>query len=240
MIDILFKAYPDEIAYSWFARNIKTSGNLSYTESSYELFGLKVALFNIYYPTHLDFFVEQLPSELRITAETIINENTIFPLFKPFMSVERANKVVNNMKSGDSRRLIGEMGINSGHIFINEQKVIKVCSKCYREDIEKYGEAYIHRQHQVPGNFIRNKHEIYLTECLIPFTMSSYFLFDINDIDVEYLEISDIKESIKKNFIELEEDIKFVLNGGLQDYDLQKINDKYRKMLRKKGYLLNE
>ena len=85
MLDILFNHYPDEVAMSWFIRYHIYSGERMWRDTSQELFDISTHNPNILYAQRLGFFCNQVPSELEITPNYIINRMTIFPLFKPFM-----------------------------------------------------------------------------------------------------------------------------------------------------------
>lgn len=232
--------YPDEIMYSWFSRYDKKSCNESYEVTSMKLFGKKSAYLNIYYPIRLDYFIEQLPDSWNMTYMDIINEHTIFPLFKPFMSKKRADDVINNMRDGDTRRLSGQIGLNTGNIFIRKERIVKICPECFNEDIAILGEAYIHRTHQIPGNFFCPKHEIMLFEHTIPSTLSKYYFFDVNTIDKDSLKIQTVQDSLKSCYALLSKDIEEVLKGALNAYTIESVREKYNKRLQEKGYFLTK
>ncbi|BDR87831.1 TniQ family protein [Clostridium tetani] len=92
MISLMPKLYPDEILYSWFSRYHTLNGNLRYSYSMNELFGKDRVSTSIYYPMYLNFLCKQLPQEFKYTAEELINNHSIIPIFKPFMTKERFNK----------------------------------------------------------------------------------------------------------------------------------------------------
>ena len=159
MLDTLFNHFPDEVALNWFTRYHVYSGNRSWRHTSEELFGKSEHNPNILYALHLGFFCNEIPSQLEITPDYIINNMTIFPLFKPFMTIERANRVIKGMIEDDTKgRLIGELGTNAGGVFLKVGRVIKICKACLKNDKEDFDESYIHRIHQIPGNFLCNKH----------------------------------------------------------------------------------
>lgn len=236
MLHFFPKIYTDEIAYSIFARYDVLSGNTGCTQTTRELFGINITNFNIFYPSHLNHFVEQLPDQLGITTENFIERYSIFPFFKPFMSVLRAKKVINNMFQGNTKSLAFQMGINSGDIFNRIGQSIKICPVCFKEEIDN-GEAYAHRTCQIPGNFICEKHGVYLYEYTIQTNRNIFF--DINNIDIELLPINKVDGYLKEFYMNLSQDINYVLSGGYANYDKKKIQLIYRSKLREKGYLQN-
>ena len=78
MLGLLFNHYPDEIALSWFIRYHIYSGDRIWRHTSRELFGKSEHNLNILYANDLGFFCDQIPSELEITPEYIINKMTIY------------------------------------------------------------------------------------------------------------------------------------------------------------------
>lgn len=83
------------------------------------------------------------------TPEYIINNHTIFPIYAPFLSVKARNEALDLMKYGNnSQLLLLKLGCVATNIKNNN---IKMCPHCINEDRQNYGEAYIHRTHQVPG-----------------------------------------------------------------------------------------
>jgi len=78
---------------------------------------------------------------------------TIFPLFKPFLSIERADKVIKGMvNSGTALNAL--IGLKTGNKFEERRRIINICKACLIKDKKDYGEAYIHRVHRIPGNLL--------------------------------------------------------------------------------------
>lgn len=237
MINFFPRTYDDEIAYSIFARYGVLNGDKGSQNTTNELFGIENRTYSVYYSMHLDNFINHLPVEMGITSDSFIKRNTIFTLFKPFMSEKRAELVIEDMCHGAAKSLRDRMGIKSGDIFNKKGHTIKICPLCFKGEIDKYGEAHAHRLHQIPGNFICEEHEVYLYEYQIP--TSKNILFDINDIYIESLNIDEIEDSLKVFYLNLANDIKYVLNGGYKKYNKDKIQTIYRNKLQEMGYLNN-
>lgn len=237
MLKFFQRTYEDEIAYSIFARYGVLNGNTGFRQTSNELFGAEISSHSVYYSMYLDHLINQLPDEMGITSDSFIKENTIFPFFKPFMSELRAELVNKNMCSGSTKSLRERMGINSGDIFNKNGHTIKICPLCFKEENDKNGEAYAHRLHQIPGNFICEKHEIYLNEYEIPTNKNIFF--DINDINSESFSVDGINDILKNYYLNLSHDIKYVLNGGYAIYNKDNVQAMYRNKLCEKGYLKN-
>ncbi|NFS07174.1 hypothetical protein FDE99_05305 [Clostridium botulinum] len=235
MISLMPKLYPDEILYSWFSRYHTLNGNLRYSYSMNELFGKDRVSTSIYYPMYLDFLCKQLPQEFKYTPEELINNHSIIPIFKPFMTKERYNKIVHNVSVGGANGLKLQIGINTGDIFETDD-LIKICPKCFKEQIEIYGQAYIYREHQIPGISICRKHSIRLYNYIIPKQVLDSFFVDINTCDLKFSKVIYVNESILKHYKDLYKDIECILNGYIDDYSINEIHNKYLRRLTEKGY----
>lgn len=238
MISLMPKLYTNEILYSWFSRYHTLNGNLRYSYSMNELFGKDRVATNLYYPMYLDFLCKELPNGLNYTQEELINKHSVIPIFKPFMLQERYNKIVHNVRRGGATGLKLQIGINSGDIFETDN-LIKICPKCFKEEKEIYGEAYIHREHQIPGISICEKHSIRFYNYIIPKQIVNSFFVDINTCELNFDEIVYVDENILKHYKDLYKDIESILNGSIVDYNIDEIHDKYLKRLTEKGYRFN-
>lgn len=237
MLGILFNHYPDEVALSWFIRYHIYSGNRMWRQSSKDLFDRNEHNPHILYATNLGFFCNQIPSELEITTDYVINEMTIFPLFRPFMPIERANSVIKGMVDDDARRVVGQIGTNTGEIFMKEGRIVKVCKECLKSDEEDYGESYIHRVHQVPGNYLCIKHKTPLSYFPVSNDKSN-FEINLESLNIDEFELFQIEPILAQAYLLLGEDIEFVLNGGLSDFSADTVTQRYKQRLQEKGYAL--
>lgn len=236
MVTTLFPHFPDEVALSWFIRYRVISGDRNLKDTSKDLFGVNDYNPNILYATHLRFFCNQIPSELKIDPEYVINNMTVFPFFKPFLPLERANSVQKGMLD-DSRSVLAEMGINAGNAFLKEGRIIKVCKVCLKSDEQDYGMSYLHRVHQVPGNLMCIKHKTPLSYFSVKNDVSNYDI-SIDSLYNDELPVFNIKQNIIDYFTSLGEDIEFVASGGLSDFSADTVRERYSQRLQEKGYIL--
>ena len=237
MLGILFNHYPDEVALSWFIRYHIYSGNRMWRQTAQELFGRSEHNPYILYANDLGFFCDQIPSELEITPKYIINKMTIFPLFKPFMPIERANRVIKGMVNDGLGAVRVGIGPNTGKIFLKEGPIIKICKACLENDKKNYGEAYLHRIHQIPGNFLCIKHNTPLHYFLVQIDKSNYEI-DMDNFNAFEFEPYRIKQNLTKYYFSLGEDIEFVLSGALSNFSIDTVRERYWQRLQEKGYVV--
>lgn len=153
MIAMFPTLYPDELLYSGMVRYYIHSGNINYSCAAQDLFINPRERPNILFTNAL------LPEVIEIlekqnTWESIILDHTMFLYYARFLPYEKqiiALKALIDM-DGDY--------FNKLSITPNRRGLegLRYCPECYKEDIEKYGEAYWHRIHQIPEVTVCSKH----------------------------------------------------------------------------------
>lgn len=184
MLTFFSDPYPDELLYSSIARYHKYIGNLNLFNTLEDLFDCKTIVPNIYLASNLDRLCDKLGKEY--TSEYIIKNHTIFPYYKPFLPSDRQSKMISQMKNGKCEGIYNMLGSTSGGIC--NDGTIKYCSECATNDINKYGEAYIHREHQLQGILLCPHH---------PKELFSYQFNSKNSSKIEYISFDE--EFIKFN-----------------------------------------
>src|SRR5713101_530955 len=145
--------YPDELLYSLWAR---FSDRVCYRSEKYvlkELFGSSRIRPIIDLPCHIGLFTEKLPAGCKYTADNLIDQHTLSPLYSPFMSRERATALRELMIANEAQGLPQGFYRRFGIVNSLEPRLLwlRYCPICWQEDKTIFGEAYWHRSHQVPG-----------------------------------------------------------------------------------------
>tara|TARA_Y100001933_G_scaffold264535_1_gene330682 strand:- start:495 stop:866 length:372 start_codon:yes stop_codon:yes gene_type:complete len=102
--------YPDEILYSGFARYHFYSGNTSYRDTLLDLFGTDNTKPSIILPSHLKYFSNQLRHE-SYSLEKVINNHTLIPYYRPFISAAQFNDVIEQVAIGNTKGLFNALGL---------------------------------------------------------------------------------------------------------------------------------
>ncbi len=156
--------YPDELLYSLVARYHIRSGNKSFRQTHEELFEtVELQPDKIVLPNNLNFLVSQLPQGSQLTVESLIKRNTLHPFFRSFLTPIEIYSFKNSLRSKSSISISQAAKISDKE---RNQK-LKFCPLCYAEEEKRYGEAYWHRQHQIPGMLVCLKHEVPLLDSKI-------------------------------------------------------------------------
>ena len=160
MVNFFPIPYPDELLYSTLARYCIRSGNIREIHNFEDLFGTRNCIAVMELPTQLDALIKNMPVSTKYTAEYFIYNHTLFPFLAAFIPQERADKIIQTMRNGEGAVSYMRIGLISNSINLN--KYFRFCPECFKEDIERFGEPYWHRSHQITGVFVCSKHKIHL------------------------------------------------------------------------------
>ena len=147
----------DELHVSQAGRYHVNSGNGSTRKSFEHLYDAAPFRYTHWVPQHLERFARKLPGSVVENIETLLRNNTLFPLFEVFGgatltlsadAIPVAQQICNMPK-----RIVGESG------------KIHLCLDCLQSDCEELGVRYIHRSHQIPGVEVCWKHGSRLLSC---------------------------------------------------------------------------
>jgi hypothetical protein len=140
-----------------------------------ELFGRTTFMLSGVVPSHIDRLAVRLPGEDNTNLKTIIQNNTLFPVFRPFLGKPCSKTSIPSSKfprNDDVTHLPKHVVGMSGDA--------KLCVSCTEEDERTHGVAYWHRSHQIPGVSVCWKHQEQLISscpnCRFPFQRQNRLL----------------------------------------------------------------
>ncbi len=222
----------EESTYSIFSRmqfaiqplNVRIMGTMLFNNS------MEVGRLN--FQSNFDYLCNNLP--LDFTSQKFLHYNTIYPLFKPFLSTEKQEKALKYFKGNYPSKInsclqIGE--ITKGRSYI------RVCKECIKEDLNIYGEPYYRRQHEIELNRVCNKHLIPLYEYnIFPYRISRRYdnFCTVLSNSKEII----IPEKFKKNFLNISEDINTIFILNLDNWSIENTNIKIATRLAELGFKL--
>jgi hypothetical protein len=151
-LDICFmpELLPDELLYSFIGR-MSTMNALGNTRERMQLFfGERNLIAIVDLPTRLEYFQKAL-GELSpwSSALQIINQATIYPYHRPFLTEYRHIAIENLLLRGSGKSLKTLLGRVANRFGAAPE--LRFCSACLMADIRRYGISYWHRSHQLPG-----------------------------------------------------------------------------------------
>lgn len=137
--------YPNEWWYSTLCRYHIRSGHVKQQTTIKELFGghPKATMGTLFPNSTIRQIISQLPSSW--DCRNIILHHTLFPYYVRMYPLEQKAKMLETLCRGEP--------VSLTHIWKATTKKtwsLRYCPICAQLDIENYGEAYWHREHQIP------------------------------------------------------------------------------------------
>lgn len=141
-------AFPDETLHSLISRYARLCG---FRCSQAAFAGIKSAPAfsqNVALPSRLADLTEVLPSGTELSVTELIEHHTLLPYYAPFLSHSQLDRIRTSM-AGDGRALMLTVGVNASRIGFASR--VRCCAECIAQDQAKWGVAYWHRIHLLPG-----------------------------------------------------------------------------------------
>lgn len=196
MIAFFPVAYPDELLYSLLSRYHQRSGNARFVFTAEELYQNgkithpSIDFVNAFTDDAMMWLTKEKP--WNVVAE----EYTMFPAFIRFLPLQRRKEAEEGVRSQNGNwKNIMNLPV------LKEKRFLRFCPECAKEDREKYGETYWHREHQIPRVRVCPKHRTCLENSSIPIgSKTTPGLFDAE---------SNVPESIGVKYCENQREIEF-------------------------------
>lgn len=102
MLPFFTNPYPDELLYSAVARYHFYSGNIDCKDTLEELFGSRSVISSVGIGSYFSFLATQLGDHYSV--ESLLANHTIYPYYAPFLSKERQQEIIEDIK-GDGKGL---------------------------------------------------------------------------------------------------------------------------------------
>ncbi|PPA93922.1 TnsD family Tn7-like transposition protein [Brevibacillus laterosporus] len=234
MLTFFTNPYPDELLYSAVARYHYYTGNLDLKDTLEEVFGSRNVSPSVGISTHLEAFVNQVGGGY--TIEEILQKHSVYPYYAPFLSREKQQLLVSDA-AGQGQALYTRLGVVAGGIC--KKDGLFYCPACAKEDVVLFGEAYIHRQHQIDGIFYCGKHSVALRKYPITWsTVSRIALirFDHTLMDLSIRLINDSDPDTKVELI-LARMAEKLMKMPIDLLDRDKVRSKYHLLLRNRNLM---
>lgn len=157
MLPFFTNPYPDELLYSAIARYHFYSGNLDCKDTLEELFDNRSVIPSVEVGSHFSILTTRLGPHYSI--DKLLSEYIIYPYYSSFLDKGRQQDILKDVQEL-GQALYTRLGIVAGSICRKEE--LHYCAECAQQDITKYSEPYIHREHQLQGIDYCPHHELRL------------------------------------------------------------------------------
>jgi hypothetical protein len=224
--------YEDELLYSILGRYHIRSGNISIKATLQDVFGKTSVTAVVDLPSHINRIIDNMPVGNQYTADYLVDKHTLYSFYSVFLPPENALKIKQYMKGDKGGSIYNKIGLMASSVSLNQY--FKFCPQCIKEDMEKYGELYWHRAHQIPGVLVCPKHKIPLYDSQVPvrgFNKHEYITASSDNCKISN-EKTNYPDEILEKMIILARDIDFLLNNIFANKTLEWFRDQYLNRLK--------
>ena len=226
--------YPDELLYSLIARYHVRSGNKSFRQTHEELLEtVELQPDKIVLPNNLNFLVSQLPQGSQLTVESLIKRNTLYPFFRSFLTPIEIYSFKDLLRTKSSTSISQAAKISDKE----RNRVLKFCPKCCADDLRKYGEAYWHRQHQIPGMLVCLKHKISLSDSEILLENKQIHYYAASQLDLAETEQHLCNEENSQQALSISQELDWLSRNYIEFQGMTWLRNKYKSLLIEKEFV---
>ncbi len=234
MLGFFSTPYPDELLYSVVARYHIRSGNKSFRQTHEELFEtVELQPDKIVLPNNLNFLVSQLPQGSQLTIESLIKRNTLYPFFRSFLTPVEIYSFKDLLRSKSSISISQTAKISDKE----RNRVLKFCHKCCAEDEQHYGEAYWHRQHQIPGMLACLKHEVPLLDSTISLENKQIHYYAASQVNLDEVNQANYSEDFERKVLSIAQELDWLSSNYIEFQGMTWLRNKYKSLLIDKEFV---
>ncbi|HDR8070745.1 TPA: TnsD family transposase [Bacillus cereus] len=224
MLPFFTNPYPNELMYSAIARYHFYSGNIDYKDTLEEVFQSRSVIPGVEIGSHFTILAQQLGSNYSV--ETILANHTIYPYYAIFLTNQRQQEILRDVAS-NGQALYTRLGMIAGSIC--RKAGLYYCPECTKNDVEQFGEPYIHREHQLQGIDYCPHHEVQLRKYPVDTTSRiKYIRFELKNMNLSSIYKADPFAEIS---IHLSKQAYKLLQLPLHKFSCEDIKLKYRASL---------
>lgn len=143
------RPYCEELLYSTIARYGVHSGIVSPKELLQEVYGDTKIIATSDLPGHLNKIAALYPEKLRIKPVNLLYENTLFPLYAPFVGDTKRKSLIAELTANSTSAVHLKSGATASRI--RQSTYLRYCPGCIKEQMNKLGECYWLRVWQAAG-----------------------------------------------------------------------------------------
>lgn len=234
MLPFFTNPYPSELIYSAIARYHFYSGNIDCKDTLEEVFQSRSVIPSVEIGSHFSTLAQQLTPNYSV--ESLLAKHTIYPYYAPFLSKNRKKEILMDVLE-DGQGLYTRLGMVAGGIC--KKDGLYYCPECTTNDVEQYGEPYIHREHQLQGIVYCAHHELKLKKYAIDFSKTSRIEFI--RFDKKLMNFSIVQEEEPKEFLSIQIALAKMAYQLLQipiyQISLESVSLKYHALLRERNLI---
>lgn len=160
------KPLPDELLYSALARATYRYGYWSPKRLLDAVYGRRTVTAVPDLPGNLSALVRLTEEHWRLSLDDLVSQHTLLGYYTHFRGALARRQALDAM-AGHGGSLHVRLGVCAGSAL--KPRTFRLCPQCHAQDIERFGEAYWHRAHHLPGVLVCHLHGRVLHETDVPF-----------------------------------------------------------------------
>ncbi|MWC27176.1 TnsD family Tn7-like transposition protein [Paenibacillus sp. MMS18-CY102] len=221
--------YDDELFYSVAARYHEWSTHAADKHTVKDLLGRQTlsAVFDL--PGNLQEVCRNIGSE-HLEVNRLIDDHSMFPVYRPFLAPERIIQLEQAMASGSGGALHTRSGVMASSVPMI--RTLRFCSSCITADTESHGEPYWHRSHQLHGVDCCHIHRIPLREAGIIRDNKHVF----SDISQDVAECVGNPLKLWQYSEVIASEVNWLLTNTPRSCSSTELSGQYHSLLRNRGY----
>jgi hypothetical protein len=220
--------HPDELLASTIARHHVHTRGVSHRATQMELYGTAHSRTAVAFPRNLAAIHSKTERFTGLTLAELVDRATLYPYFFAFASEKMRKDVFKKMVSKRSRQ---ETAIVIGWAPVFDK--LMFCPECVKADINRFGEAYWHRSHQLHSSHLCTIHAV-------PLLIAESRYFNDYSTPLEPLTKSvrgkaylpALTEKCRQRLMEIAACGEAYLNGKTKSEEVQPLSDGGRKAFR--------
>jgi Tn7-like transposition protein D/TniQ len=230
--------YPDELFYSICARYSERMRYPTRRAVIKDLFSSLAVVATIALPSRLATLVDKLPTIYNYSADKFIDEHTLFPLLRPFLSHDRILYMREDMKGEKGASVYMRSGITSCSIPSPKAEHLRFCPICINEDRNLWGECYWHRIHQASGVEVCSIHKTLLHKVssdILKTTSQIEFLSAEKVVDQFAPTAIDVTDFCQATLLNIALDVSWIINQPNLSCNSAFFEQRYHMLLTERG-----
>ncbi|WP_341456105.1 TnsD family Tn7-like transposition protein [Parageobacillus thermoglucosidasius] len=159
-----------------------------------------------------------------------------YPFYTAFLPETRAYQILTSMLEGNGKDIYNRAGIMAGKV--KPPSYLRYCPICAKEDMEKYGEMYWHRIHQISGIEICLDHFVWLNNSTVKVQGANKHIAYAASIKTCDLNWNRNVESstVVQHYQRMKQDIEKLLSFNLPRQSKEILSKRYKLELQRKGF----
>ena len=171
--------YPDELLYSVLARYHLHVCSRSAKQTMRGLFGTNGVRATVDLQSRIAALSQRIPADRGLCPDKLTKDTTLYLYYTAFVSEAVAESVMASLVDGPADGVFMRLGLTASVISAPER--LRYCPACLGEMLDRYGEGYWKRSHQLPGVLVCPDHGMALADSSVsPHTHNQHEFVALN------------------------------------------------------------